>query len=567
MEGAREYLYDDADWLLRRYDQAKSLRSPYEEEWRRAARFCLPGHVGLWQSFGIGPANSVNNAGNPPPISGTFDATAKLAVPKFASIMHRLATPRSQTWHKLVADSRPLMKIRSVQLYFDELNDVLWKRRYDVKARFSSAQTENYVGLAAYGNGVKFVSKRRKTPLSPRSGLHYRSVPLQDVYVLIDEEGNIDTVFRSIRLTARQASQKFERDRLPTKIQAALDQPKVDETTTYEFVHCVMPREDYDGERMDARRYALASAYVSVEGRCLVQDVGGFSSWPYIVSRHFTNPAGVYGVGPASLAREALGSANAIKKTLLKQGQKAVDPTLLAHDDGVLNGAVDLRAGAVNFGGVNAQGQKLIHALEPGSFQWGENLLADEREQTKDAFLVNLFQILMDTPEMTAAEVMERVGERGTLLAPTMERLQSEDLGPTIERELDLLADMDMLPEMPPELIEAKGEYEVIYTSPLAKSQNAEALSGFFRVVDLAANAAKLSGDTKPMRRINFDAAVPEIADMLSVPSRWMRSDEEVEAMSQDDQQQAEVDQLATAAPAIAGVMKAAGTLGQPTKQ
>lgn len=561
-----QYLYDNADWCLRRYEEAKTLRAPYEEEWRRAARYCLPGHVGLWQTFG-NPQGTNASTGNPPDVSATHDSTAKLAIPKFSAICHRLATPKSQIWHRLTASNPDLMKQRAVALYFDSLNSVLWKRRYDPKARFSSAQTESYVGMGAYGNGIKFISQRRKTPLSPRSGLHYRSVPLQDLFVLVDEEGNIDTVFRSIWLTARQAGQKFDKERLPSRIRMELDKAVPSEANKFEFVQVVMPREDWNAERMDAKRWPLASVYISVEGRCLVEDPGGYNSWPYIVARHFTNPGGIYGVGPASLAREALGSANAIKKTLLKQGQKAVDPTLLAFDDGITNGSFDLRAGAINYGGVNAQGQKLIQALEPGSFQWGENLLTDERNHIDDAFLVRLFQVLIDTPEMTATEVMERIGEKAAIAAPTMERLQSEDLGPTIEREIDVLDQLDMLPEMPPELIEAKGEYEVIYTSPLAKSQNAEAISGFMRIVDMATGAAQATGNSKPLRRINFDAALPEIAETLSVPARWMHSDDEVEALADGDAQAQGVEQLATAAPAIAGVMKAAGTLGQPTKQ
>ena len=434
-------------------------------------------------------------------------------------------------------------------------------RRYDPKAKFSSAQTESYQGLGVYGNGIKFISSRRKTPLSPRSGLHYRGVPLQDVYVLVDEEGNIDTVFRSIWLTARQCGQKFDRSRLPPKITMEMDKPTPSEQTKFEFVQAVMPREDWDETRMDARRWPLASVYVSVEGRQIVEEPGGYNTWPYIISRHFTNPGAVYGLGAASLAREAMGSANEIKKTLLKQGQKAVDPTLLVYDDGVVNGSVDMRAGAINYGGVNSSGQKLIQSLEVGSFQWGENLLADERAAIDDAFLTKLFQILVETPEMTATEVMERMSEKASLLAPTMERLQSEDLGPTIEREIDVLSQLDLLPEMPQELIEAKGEYEVIYTSPLAKSQNAEQVSGFMRIVEMATGAAQATQDSRPLRRLNFDAALPEIAETLSVPARWLYSDEEVDAAAESDGQKAEVEQLATAAPAIAGVMKAAGGL------
>ena len=58
-------------------------------------------------------------------------------------------------------------------------------------------------------------------------------------------------------------------------------------------------------------------------------------------------------------AMPAAGSVNQMKRTLLRQGQKAVDPPLLASDDGILSGRVGLTPGYVNFGAVNAQGQRI----------------------------------------------------------------------------------------------------------------------------------------------------------------------------------------------------------------
>lgn len=549
--------YKDTQWLLQRYEEAKTLRAPFENDYRRLAAFCMPGDYQYWQQPTTG--QPLNTSASSAALQ-VFDSTAKRAVPKFATICHRLCTPKSQIWHKLRADSDELMRIRAVQLYFQELNDRLWKRRYEPRAMFSAAQTENYAALGVYGTGTKYIALRDKTALHPRRSFGYRSVHLRDIFVLVDEWGTLYALFRRLFLNARQAKAQFAsagEDALPPSVRAELKKPNPSEAVTFEFVQVVMPREDYDAQRMDARRYPLASVYMCVSDKCSIGDPSGYSSWPYILSRHFTTPGGIYGVSPASFAIDAMGSASAMKKTLLKQGQKAVDPPLLAHDDGVVNGNVDLRPGAINYGGVDSQGRPLIHALPPGNFQWGETLLADERSDIDDAFFVKLFQILVDTPEMTATEVMERTAEKSALLAPTMERMQSEDLGPTIERELDLLGQMNDLPEMPPELQEAAGEYTVLYTSPLARQQKAEQVSGFARIVQMATEAAQATQSSKPLRRINFDTAIPEIADIMSVPATWLHSDAEVEAMDAQDQQQQQVQQLADAAPAIAGMAKA----------
>lgn len=56
-------------------------------------------------------------------------------------------------------------------------------------------------------------------------------------------------------------------------------------------------------------------------------------------------------------------------------------------------------------------------------------LAAATTARSGTTLLVTLFQILTETPQMTAAEVVERTNEKGILLAPTVGRQQSEYLG------------------------------------------------------------------------------------------------------------------------------------------
>lgn len=221
-----------------------------------------------------------------------------------------------------------------------------------------------------------------------------------------------------------------------------------------------------------------------------------------------------------------------------------------------MNGEVDLRPGAINYGGVSRDGKLLIQPLRGGDFRVGEVLLQDERRDIEDSFFVTLFQILTETPEMTATEVMERVAEKAALLSPTMGRIQSEFLGPTIEREIDVLNELGLLPEMPPELVEAQGEYEVVYTSPLAKSMYAEEVSGFMRSVETSLNIAQATQDMSALDHYNFDVAIPEMADYMAVPSRWMASLDDIKAKREARTQQAETQQMIDAAPAAASVAK-----------
>src|SRR5262249_23636017 len=198
----------------------------------------------------------------------------------------------------------------------------------------------------------------------------------------------------------------------------------------YSFLHCIRPREDYDPGRFDVKSLPYASYYVSVDGYCFMQPEGGYNTFPYAISRYDQTPGEVYGRGPAQMVLPALKTLNAQKATFLKQGHRAADPVLLTADVALVDG--NLRPAAINMGGLSSDAKPLIQVLPTGNIQINEKMMLEERGIINDAFLVALFQILTDSPQMTATEVIERTNEKGILLAPTIGRQQSEYLGPMI---------------------------------------------------------------------------------------------------------------------------------------
>jgi hypothetical protein len=160
---------------------------------------------------------------------------------------------------------------------------------------------------------------------------------------------------------------------------------------------------------------------------------------------------------------------------------------------------------------------------------------------------------------MTATEVIERVREKGALLAPTAGRQQSECLGVLIDRELDLLNEQGMLPPMPPELAEAKGEYKVEYEGPLARMQRAEDVAGLTRTISIVLPYVEATQDPTPLMVIDMEAAMPDIMWANSVPSKWQRDPAALAQLKAQRNQQAAMQQAVAAAPALSGLVKAAG--------
>lgn len=550
-----------AEQCVQLYNEAKTLRSPYENDWKTAAAYVYPAHYASWQTQEAPGYSTGSRHVHARRIS--FDSTGARSLPKYTAVLERIATPDGIKWHGLRASDPYLRQKRRVKIYFEELTRVLFEYRSNPNARFRVAASETYGQLGTYGNGPMFVGRRKPRTSAQRPGFKYLACHLKDIFVLVDDEGETTSVFRRIWLNPRQFKMKFPNDEIPDCMNADADKP-TSESSYREFIHYVRWNQDYDPDAIDTRRFAWASDYLCVPDKKYVGEHSGYVSNPYIFAKTASVAGSAYGYSPAIVALSSLGTASAMKRVQLKLGNRAADPTILTPDDNTFNSQVDLRPGAVNPGGVSKDGKPLFQTLGHGNYQVSEAMLQAEQADVEDAFFVRLFQILLDTPEKTATEVVENIAEKAALLGPTMGRLQSDLLGPNIEREIGLLYELGVAPEMPPELVEAQGEYEVVYSSPMAKAAYAEEISGFVRTSQIAGEAAALSQTQDPIDHLNYDVAIPEIADNLAVPVRWLRDQTAVEARRdarQKEQMQAAMLQNA------AGLGAAAKSIGDMQRE
>lgn len=535
-----------AQRLLKDFQYLAGLRGNWNTHWTEIAQRIYPMHAYLFQSYTqLTVKGDKRN-------QQVYDSTGILALNRFGAILDSLLTPRDQFWHHLRPSDALLNRDKATRMWFAQVNNILFDRRYAPTANFSSQNQNQYKSLGAYGTGVMLVDD-----LAGTKGLRYRNNHLGEMYLEENHQGVVDRVCRYFRLTARQAVQKFG-DKCPDQITSVVkDFPERE----FFFLHWVMAREDRDVERMDFKGMKYASYYVSVEGSKVVAE-GGYQTFPYAVSRYEQAPNEAYGRSPAMDALPAIKTLNEQKKAMLKQGQRALDPILLVHDDGILD-SFSMVSGATVPGGISADGRLLVQPLPVGNIQAGEELMQEEVKLINDTFLVNIFQLLTETREMTATEVMERTREKGILLAPTIGRQQSEYLGPLIDRELDILARQGLLPPQPPLLRSAKGQYKITYDSPISRTQKAEWAAGAVRTIEVLLNYAQNAQDPSVLDILDMDIAGPEIAEIYGTPAPWIRGDKDIAKIRQNRQQQMQVQQQIQAAPAAAAIMKAKQGQGQ----
>ena len=541
---------------MRKFSALQTFRNTFASHWEEVAELILPTSrntffYGNWNWPGQKKTDR------------QVDSTGMLALSRFGAILDSLLTPRNMQWHQLqpmgygawkqsrefgaMVQDDYIMKDRATKLWFERATHILFKHRYTATANFTAMNQQHFQQLGAFGTSGVFVDN-----LDPKygRGVRYKAIPLGELFITENHQGMVDGFIRWFRLTARQIKQRWP-DTFPEVLAQPLEQ---DSQMLYDILHHVCPQEDYDPGRLDYRGMMFKSCYVSIQGHSLLSE-GGYHSFPIATSRYDQTPQETYGRSPAMQVLPTLKTLNAQKRTFLKQGHRAADPVLLTADDGLVD--FSMRPGALNKGGMSADGKPLVGILPTGSIQTSKEMMDEEKSIINDAFLVSLFQILLETPQMTATEVIERTNEKGILLAPSVGRQQSEYLGPLIDRELDVLNRAGLLPPQPPRLREAMGAYEAEYTGPLAKAMKAQEASGFLRTIENVRELVAVTQDPSLLDPFNFDVAVPKIAEINSVPASWMATDQEIADKRRNRAQAQAAQQRIQAMPAQAAMMKA----------
>lgn len=527
--------------ICHRYSALKGSRGTWEAHWEEIAERVLPRQIGFVGERTDGEKRTQK----------VFDSRPQIALDRFAAVMDSMLTPRAQKWHNLRTTDEALNRDFEVQDWFYKANNILYAARYSPKANFAGQNYERWVSTGAFGTGSLFID------FDPKVGLRYRCLNLKDTFLLENHQGAIDTVYRCFKYTARQAAQRWGTKMLPEKVLKALESPQR-QNEKFDFLHVVMPRGDMDRGRVDARGKPFASYYISVADKMLVAPEGGYTSFPYSISRYVTAPEEVYGRSPAMMALPDIKMLNEMAKTDIRAVHKLIDPPILLHDDGILGGGattVNMRPGGLNVGGVNRNGQAMLQPFGTGArVDIAEGKMDQRRAAIDDAFLVTLFQILVETPRMTATEALIRAQEKGMLLTPTMGRQQSEALGPLIERELDLLMFHRILPPMPDILREAGGEYEIVYDSPMSRMQRAEELVGVQRTMELLSPFAQI--DPTVLDIFDRDELARLTAEVSGVPTPVLRSPETIKKLREDRAAQEQQMMEMQAAQPLAAAMK-----------
>ena len=509
--------------LLKRYDRLKSDRTNWDTMWEELATFLMPGKVDFITTSTRGTKRAAE----------VYDSTGIHALQILSASLHGSLTSPSTKWFGLRFRQDELNENKDAKNWLEKCSKGIFQEFG--KCNFSTEVAECYQDLVGFGTSC--LQFDVKTKESNFDGFNFKACHLAEVVISESEEGKVDTVFRKLKLTARQAYQKFGKD-CGDKAMKALEK---DPDQMFEYVQAVFPREIKGEPAMVAppHQRPWACYFISVIDKKICKE-SGYYELPFMVPRWAKTTGDMYGFGPGCIARADVKTLNSARKLAMRAWEKSIDPPLKAMQNGIL-GKIDMRPSTVTY-------VRDMQNLEPivNATNWNADqlMLSDVRGSVRRIFFSDQLE-LNEGPQMTATEVQVRYELMQRLLGPTLGRLQSEFLNPIVERAFYSMLRGNALPPMPEVLQEVGGDLDIEYVGPLARSQKMDEVTSIQRAIDGIMQLAQVNPEVLDI--VDVDKAGRTISDRLGAPADILRGAEQVgeirQSRQQQQQAQAEMDQ------------------------
>lgn len=512
---------DLRDHINRRLEALRAERQSYFSHWRELSDFILPRRG----RFLVTDRNQGGSRSE-----HIIDNTATLAARTLASGMMAGLTSPARRWFRLATDDPALMKRGDVADWLSEAEGVM----RDTFARSNAyACLQNlYEELAVFGTGAMIVQS------DPDHVIRCRTFTAGEYLIAQDDRQAVNTLYREFSMTVGQVVAAFGTEHLSDATRSLWEQGEVD--AWVEIVHAIEPNPRSRPGAIDARFLPYRSVYLEKASADRFLRQSGYAHFPVVVPRWSVTGADIYGRGPGM---DALPDVKQLQHEQLRKAQgidKMVNPPMVAPAS--LKGqAATVLPGGVTY--VDTQeGQASFqpaYRVEPRLNELTIDI-QETQQRINRAFYADLFLMLneMDRAQVTAREVDERREEKLLMLGPVLERLHSELLTPLVDRTFRLLLQADRLPE-PPKALQTK-TLHVSYVSMLDRAQQALSLSGVERLINAIGMLAP--SDPSLMKMLDAQKVVREYATRLDVPANFLKSEEDMAALtsppSPDAQQQ-----------------------------
>jgi hypothetical protein len=427
--------------VAERYQRAKERRATWENHWQECYDYALPQRDGFISASRPGAKKT----------DKLFDGTAPDAVDQLAASLLAQLTPPWARWIGFTPGTKTTPEDREILAPELERAAATVQSHFN-RSNFAVEMHQCFLDLVTAGTASLMFEE---TPTGDSSVFRFTAVPLSQVMMEEGASGRLDTTLRRSELSPAMFRARFPKAKLPDSISR---RNTADPDSSIAVIEAVAPEKS-----AYAYMAVLADDENSADPPVLAE--GTFATSPFINFRWLKAPGEGYGRSPVMKTLPDIKTANKVVELVLKNASIAVTGIWQADDDGVLNPAtIKLAPGTIIPKAVGSKGLTPLEA--PGKFDLSQIMLKELRAHIRGALLADkLGQI--DSPRMTATEVIERSAEMARILGATYGRLQSELLTPLVTRAVAILVRRGEIPAL-----RLDGHtIDLQYKSPLAQIQ------------------------------------------------------------------------------------------------
>jgi len=505
---------DSYEKIIKRFESAKANKQQWDHHIRECYRYFMPERNTIdTREKGAKKREYV------------FDSTAQDSLEDYATRMESELIPSNINWMKLESGTDiPEDKQDQTNEYLDKTTDTVFS--HIRSSNFASQAHTSFLDLGI-STGALIVEEGDGI----QSNLNFRCVSLSELVIEQTQQGIVKTVFREFKLPVADIPQVYPTARLTQKLEELIANKPTEEVSLIEGV--VFDGSLYDNILM----YPENNAF-------LIQEK--IESSPWVVFREATIPGETYGRGRAMTALPDTKSLNIIMRDYLKSLAWWSNPSFTASDDGVINPYnFKMQPGQIHVVGSNDNANPTLRPMDVGgSPQIAMDAISRLQDSIRRVMISKPFGNVEETPVRTATEMSIRQADMAKTSLGASSRIQNELMETLVARCVYILRKAGKIADFK---VDGK-EVKIKYTSPAARLQDEQTLAAMGRAMEFFA----MLPPELVQKEIRIEEFPSEIIEVLGLPSKFKRSDEEKQAAQQAEQEQ-QKQQMEMAASQVEG--------------
>lgn len=454
-----------------------------------------------------------------------YDGTAIMASQNLASSLHSRLTSASIRWFGMKFKAQELSDNKAAMEWLEACSDEIYDAMQT--SNFNVEVNEVYQDLVNFGDG--FLMSETDDDKATPSPVNFNSVPIKEGFFEQDSRGRISTFYWVLQWTPVQIYDKFGEEGTPKEIIKEALNPATDTQKKYDIIWCIYRRQKIEidpmASNLDELKRPFGSKFVLRDSAKLLGEEGGYYEMPVFAPRWRTTSSSKHGNSPAMIALSDTLTLNRTIELNLTAVEKMIDPPILTTSRGLI-GDLDLTAGGLSV---------VRDVSEVAPFQSGARFDVTYQEMNRLRENINAYFFIpqlilppMEGTPATATEISVRMQQLEALIGPTLGRLQVDLLQPTIMRTFGILYRSGKIPEAPQVVLDSGGAFEIEYTSPIAKTQEASSVAAIERWLMGIMGMAEANPDVLDIP--DWDKIVKQLASMQGVSQALIKAKEEIEA-------------------------------------